>query len=81
MVSCFRLFGALSESKGMVITMGENDSGWNLENSYAELPGLFYTQLKLATVSAPKLVILNQLLAEDIGLDVEALTSQAGINI
>jgi len=77
----FRSFGTLGETKGMVITMEKNDIGWNLENSYSELPGLFYTQLKLATVSAPKLVILNQLLAKDIGLDSEALISQAGINI
>lgn len=61
--------------------MGKNDSGWNLENSYTELHGLFYTQLKLETVSATKLVILNQLLAKNLGLDAEALIGQAGINI
>ncbi|MBC3796391.1 protein adenylyltransferase SelO [Acetobacterium tundrae] len=65
----------------MVITMEKNDSGWNLENSYAKLPGLFYTPLKLETVSDPKLVILNQLLAKDLGLDAEALMGQDGINI
>ncbi|MBU4440276.1 MAG: YdiU family protein [Acetobacterium sp.] len=61
--------------------MEKNNIGWNLENSYAELPELFYTPLKLETVSAPKLVILNQILAKDLGLDSEALVSQAGINI
>ncbi len=61
--------------------MEKNDSGWNLENSYAKLPGLFYTPLKLETVSDPKLVILNQLLAKDLGLDAEALMGQDGINI
>ncbi|WP_373482806.1 YdiU family protein [Acetobacterium sp.] len=61
--------------------MEKNDIGWNLENSYAKLPELFYTSLKLEAVSAPKLVILNQLLAKDIGLDAEALMGQAGINI
>ncbi|WP_420797226.1 protein adenylyltransferase SelO [Acetobacterium paludosum] len=65
----------------MVITMEKNDSGWNLENSYAKLPGLFYIPLKLETVSDPKLVILNQLLAKDLGLDAEALMGQDGINI
>jgi uncharacterized protein YdiU (UPF0061 family) len=71
----------LSETKEVVITMEKNDIGWNLENSYAKLPELFYTPLELETVSAPKLVILNQLLAKDIGLDSEALMGQDGINI
>jgi len=61
--------------------MEKNDIGWNLENSYAKLPGLFYTPLKLETVSAPKLIVLNQLLAENLGLNAEALRGQAGINI
>lgn len=71
----------MSEKREVVITMGKNDIGWNLENSYAELPGLFYTPLKLETVSDPKLVILNQLLAKEMGLNPEALMSQAGIDI
>lgn len=71
----------LSETKEVVITMEKNDIGWNLENSYAKLPELFYTPLELETVSAPKLVILNQLLAKDLGLDSEALMGQDGINI
>ncbi|WP_414150906.1 YdiU family protein [Acetobacterium carbinolicum] len=61
--------------------MEKNDIGWNLENSYKELPELFYTPLELETVSAPKLVILNRLLAEEIGLDSEALMGQNGVNI
>lgn len=71
----------MSETKEVVITMEKNDIGWNLENSYAKLPELFYTPLELETVSAPKLVILNQLLAKDLGLDSEALMGQDGINI
>lgn len=81
MAGRFRSLWALSETKEVVIMMEKNDIGWNLENSYAKLPGLFYTQLELETVSAPKLVILNQFLAKDIGLDSEALMGQAGINI
>lgn len=61
--------------------MEKNNNGWNLENSYAKLPELFYTPLKLETVSMPKLVVLNQRLAEELGLDAEALRSQAGIDI
>jgi uncharacterized protein YdiU (UPF0061 family) len=61
--------------------MEKNDSGWNLENTYAELPKLFYTPLEIEAVNAPKLVILNQRLAENLGLDAAALMEQDGINI
>ena len=61
--------------------MEKNDSGWNLENTYAELPKLFYTPLEIEAVSAPKLVILNQRLAENLGLNAAALMEQDGINI
>lgn len=61
--------------------MEKNDSGWNLENSFAELPGLFYTPVELEPVSDPKLVILNQLLTKELGLEPEALMDQTGINI
>ncbi len=61
--------------------MEKQNFGWNLENSYANLPKLFYTPLELAAVSAPKLVILNQRLAENLGLNAKALMSPDGINI
>ncbi|WP_303871176.1 YdiU family protein [Acetobacterium wieringae] len=61
--------------------MEKNDSGWNLENTYAELPKLFYTPLEIEAVSAPKLVVLNQRLAENLGLNAAALMEQDGINI
>lgn len=61
--------------------MEKNDNGWNLDNSYAKLPKIFYTPLDLETVRAPKLVILNQRLAENLGLNAAALMGPEGINI
>jgi uncharacterized protein YdiU (UPF0061 family) len=57
------------------------DAGWNLENSYAELPELFYTHVSPTPVSAPKLAVLNYPLAESLGLDPEALLNDEGTAI
>ena len=67
--------------EGRVISMKKNDIGWNFDNSYTELPELFYTPFKLEPVRAPKLVILNQLYVKTIGLNAEALMNPNGINI
>jgi uncharacterized protein YdiU (UPF0061 family) len=48
-------------------------AGWRLEHSYAELPGAFFSRVQPTAVAAPKLVILNRTLAEDLGLDADAL--------
>ena len=42
---------------------------WQLENSYAKLPGKFYTPIKPTPVSAPKLIIFNEKLANSLGID------------
>lgn len=55
--------------------------GWNLDNSYSCLPKTFFTRLKLNPVSSPKLVILNEALAEFLGLNVTRLKSDEGITI
>jgi len=49
--------------------------GWNLENSYAELPQLFYAKHHPTPVRAPKVVVLNAPLAASLGLHAEALQS------
>lgn len=54
------------------------ESGWNLDNSYARLPGTFFTSQNLNPVRAPKLIILNDSLAASLGLNVEALRSEDG---
>lgn len=55
-----------------------NQTGWNFDNSYAQLPNLFYTSISPTPVHSPKLVILNEQLAESLGLNVGALQSGEG---
>lgn len=43
--------------------------GWRLEHSYAELPARFFARIEPTPVKAPKLLLLNRSLAEDLGLD------------
>ncbi len=57
------------------------ESGWNLENTYLSLPKLFFTRLKLNPVSQPKLIILNNLLAKSLGLNLEELESKEGVAV
>lgn len=54
---------------------------WNLDNSYAHLPELFYSKLNPTPVSSPKLIILNEDLAEFLGLDITDLQSKDGVDI
>lgn len=55
--------------------------GWNLENSYARLPEIFFTSLDPAPVRSPKLIILNYPLATALGLNVQVLQSEAGVEV
>lgn len=53
-------------------------SGWKLENTYAaDLPGIFYSKLPPVPVKEPSLIILNEPLALSLGLNPEALRSEA----
>ena len=49
------------------------DLGWNFDNSYTYLPASFYSRVEPALVPAPKLVKLNESLASDFGLNIDAL--------
>ncbi|KNF08465.1 hypothetical protein CLPU_7c00930 [Gottschalkia purinilytica] len=42
---------------------------WNLDNSYANLPKLFFTNTNPTPVPSPKLIIFNHSLATSLGLD------------
>ncbi|NBI29257.1 protein adenylyltransferase SelO [Chengkuizengella marina] len=53
--------------------------GWDLDNGYAHLPKLFYSNLNPNPVRSPKLIILNEPLAAYLGLNVQALQSDEGI--
>lgn len=57
------------------------ERGWNLDNSYARLPKSFYSTLKLSPVPSPKLVILNDFLAKNLGLNTETLKSYDGVAV
>ena len=56
-------------------------SGWRLAQSYAELPQLFYSDVRPTPVAEPRLVIFNRALADELGLDGAALDSPAGAAI
>jgi len=54
------------------------EAGWNFENSYARLPEIFYVRMKPVPVRAPKLVVFNDALSQDLGLNPEALKGEEG---
>ena len=51
-------------------------TGWNLDNSYARLPDLFFTRQGPTPVRLPQLIIFNDSLAKSLGLNAQALQSQ-----
>ncbi|MGI6037530.1 MAG: protein adenylyltransferase SelO [Limnochordia bacterium] len=53
--------------------------GWRLENSYRQLPEIFYTPWEPVAVRAPELVLFNEDLARSLGLP--SLTDTAGVEI
>lgn len=56
-------------------------TGWNLDNSYARLPESLFTSLNPTPVCTPKLIILNFPLAASLGLNAQALQSEAGVAV
>ena len=42
---------------------------WNLENSYANLPKQFYTNIKPTPVKKPRVIIFNEKLAKSLGIN------------
>ncbi len=57
------------------------ETGWNFDNSYARLPKSFFTSLNPTPVRSPKLVILNEPLAASLGLKVQALKCEDGVEV
>ena len=51
------------------------------DNTYAQLPEHFYARLDPTPVAAPRIVKVNVQLAQDLGLDADALTSEHGVAI
>ncbi|WP_100371695.1 protein adenylyltransferase SelO [Bacillus sp. FJAT-45037] len=57
------------------------ERGWNLENSYANLPEFFFSSLNPTPVSSPKLVIYNHALASSLGLEADKLKGNEGVDV
>ncbi len=51
------------------------------DNSYARLPDRFYVRLAPTPVAAPRLIKLNHALADELGLDPQALASPVGVSV
>lgn len=63
------------------MTEHKSIAGWNLENSYAGLPDLFFAKQNPVPVRAPGLIKMNEPLAAELGLDADALRSNDGIQV
>lgn len=61
--------------------MEKEKAGWNFDNSYVQLPKTFFTKRNPTAVSAPELIILNEPLAESLGLNPEVLKSEYGASV
>jgi serine/tyrosine/threonine adenylyltransferase len=57
------------------------EPGWNLAKSYADLPKLFHSRINPTPVDSPKLMILNELLAETLGLNFQNFHGKDDLNI
>lgn len=58
--------------------MTNGNEMWNLNQSYLQLPKIFYTKVKPSTVQEPKMKVFNEGLAEIIGLNREYFQSKQG---
>jgi serine/tyrosine/threonine adenylyltransferase len=56
-------------------------AGWRLEQTYAELPQLFYARADPTPVRAPRLVVFNRPLATSLGLDPDVLDGPGGARL
>ena len=54
---------------------------WNFKTSYELLPEVFYKKVSPNTVKSPEIVIFNEKLANELGLDSAMLKSEYGENI
>ncbi len=55
----------------------QNPPGWRFDNTYSRLPEAFFAPAKPAAVAAPRVVILNHRLAEELGLDLDGISAEA----
>ncbi len=64
--------------KGDSMTVTTNE-GWNLDNSYQRLPGIFYSRVQSTPVDDPEIVMFNRDLATELGLNAESLEESADL--
>ncbi|MGP4060655.1 protein adenylyltransferase SelO [Halobacillus sp. H74] len=55
--------------------MTQNKAGWNFDNSYKQLPEIFYTETEPTPVDDPELVVFNESLAEELGFEIKEKAS------
>ncbi len=55
--------------------------GWNFDNSYVQLPKVFYTKQAPTPVEEPSLVFFNGPLAKVLGLETQELINEEGTAI
>jgi len=53
-----------------------SEFGFNFDNSYLQLPAAFYQKQAPSTVQAPAMLVFNQALANELGLNAATLASQ-----
>lgn len=59
--------------------MSESKANWNFSAHYARLPEKFFTRLELNPVDNPKLILLNEKLADELGLAADLLKEEITI--
>ncbi|WP_428908335.1 protein adenylyltransferase SelO [Niallia sp. Krafla_26] len=61
--------------------MNREKTHWNFDNSYQVLPKILFKNQTPTPVKSPELIVMNGSLAETLGLSVEHLQSEEGINV
>ncbi|ALC92231.1 hypothetical protein AM500_22490 [Bacillus sp. FJAT-18017] len=61
------------------MTKQTQNQGWNFDNSYARLPEFFFTKQEPTPVKAPKIIVFNSQLAEELGLNPTELEADAEV--
>ncbi len=55
----------------------DNNVGWRFDNTYSRLPEILFVPAKPAAVRAPRVTILNHRLADELGLNLRAMSPEA----
>ena len=61
----------------MTLVADKSSVGWNFDNSYSRLPEVFFDPAQPAPAREPRLSILNEKLAAELGLDFRGLSADA----